>query len=1097
MKLSDFSIRRPKFTIVIMIILMLLGGVSLTQLPLQLMPNIQPPIAAVATTYQGAGPEEVMEDVTEPMESELSSLNGLTNIQSQSQESSSIVILEFGYDMSIEDVENDITKAMDSADLPEQAGAPSFLEFDISMMPSIQMAVSSSGEDVVEYQDQVDDLISELENIEGVASITQNGNVVEEIQVNLDTDALSEYGLSQSDVASIIEANNISIPNATIVDEEAGESISTRTISSIDGVEQLRELVVTDLPDGETLSLNDIADVSIENQDDNSITRLNQEDALSIDVMLASDANASNVNKEFNEVLNEKLDEDEFSNLNVETLYDEGEFIDIAIDSVYTALILGAILAMVILFAFLRNLKAPLIIGLAIPFSVITTFALLFFTDISINLMTLGGLTLGIGLLVDNSVVVIENIYRHLSMGKDPKRAASEGAREVASAIVAATLTTGAVFLPVVFVSGLVGQLFTPLAITVVFSLFASLFIALTVVPMLASRILKAPKENLEEIRSERSYMKVLRKFSRWTLNHRVIVLVITALLMFAGIFGIYVQGLTLMPESDEGAFTIEIEKEQGTIYQDTLETVESIEAELEDHAEVDIYLSNIGSTQPMMMSEANNQANITATLVSPDERNVTTNDFIRSIEDDIEGLDESADINVIPMSQSGMSAEPNTMTFSLSDDNSERLQESENIIIDELEADSEIEDVTSTREDMVEELQVVVDREAARENGLQPAQIGSALYEASNGIEATTVESGEDFLSIAVKYPSEYLDSIENFESIEIPNAEGEYITISEVANLEEAEMLPLITRDDMEETSEITVTYSPSMSLNQAGTHVDDIISEADFSDETSYTIGGDLEMLSDALPQMLLALILGIIFIYLVMVAQFESFKHPFIVIIAMPLSIIGVMAALIVTNSPLSVVSFVGIIMLLGIVVNNSILIVDYTNQQKAKGIPTLEALEISVQHRFRPILITALTTALGMLPLAMGIGEGGDMIAPMGTVVIGGLASSTIFTLFVIPIFYSYIDKETRNMHKKYMTPEGQVITQKEIDAKKREEVQAQEMTHTDDDHNYDYHHPDEEKAPEIEEYDSDESKEDFINEMQKLINKMKNDRADK
>lgn len=1093
MKLSDFSIRRPKFTIVIMIILMLLGGVSVTQLPLQLMPNIQPPIAAVATTYQGAGPEEVMEDVTKPMETELSSLNGLTNIQSQSQESSSIVILEFGYDMSIEDVENDITKAMDSADLPEQAGAPSFLEFDISMMPSIQMAVSSSGEEVVEYQDQVDDLISELENIEGVASITLNGDVIEEIQVNLDTDALSEYGLSQSDVASIIEANNISIPNATIVDEEAGESISTRTISAIDGVEQLRELVITDLPDGGTLALSDIADVSIENEDDNSITRLNQEDALSIDVMLASDANASNVNKEFNEVLDEKLDEDEFSNLNVETLYDEGEFIDISINSVYTALILGAVLAMVILFAFLRNLKAPLIIGLAIPFSVITTFALLFFTDISINLMTLGGLTLGIGLLVDNSVVVIENIYRHLSMGKDPKRAASEGAREVASAIIAATLTTGAVFLPVVFVSGLVGQLFTPLAITVVFSLFASLFIALTVVPMLASRILKAPKENLEAVRSERPYMKVLRKFSRWTLNHRVIVLIITALLMFAGIFGIYVQGLTLMPESDEGAFTIEIEKEEGTIYQDTLETVESIEAELEDHSEVDIYLSNIGSTQPMMMSETNNQANVTATLVSPDERSVTTNDFISSIEDDIEALDESADINVIPMSQSGMSAEPNTMTFSISDDNSERLKESEAIIIDELEADSDIEDVTSTREDMVEELQVVVDREAARENGLQPAQIGSALYEASNGIQATTVESEEDFLSISVKYPSEYLDSIENFESIEIPNAEGEYIAISEVADLEEAEMLPLITRDDMEETSEITVTYNSNMSLNQAGAHVEDIISGADYSDETSYTIGGDLEMLSDALPQMVLALILGIVFIYLVMVAQFESFKHPFIVIIAMPLSIIGVMAALLLTNSPLSVVSFVGIIMLLGIVVNNSILIVDYTNQQKAKGIPTLEALEISVQHRFRPILITALTTALGMLPLAMGIGEGGDMIAPMGTVVIGGLTSSTIFTLFVIPIFYSYIDKETRNMHKKYMTPEGQVITQKEIDANQREK--AQEMTQSDDDQNYDYHHPDEEKAPEIEEYGNTESKEDYINEMQRLIDKMKNDKS--
>lgn len=1097
MKLSDFSIRRPKFTIVVMIILMLLGAVSLTRLPLQLMPNVQPPIAAVATTYQGAGPEEVMEDVTIPIETELSSINGLTNIQSQSQESSSVVILEFGYDMTIEDVESDITKAMDAADLPEQAGDPSFLEFDISMMPSIQMAVSSSGENVAEYQDQVSDLISDLENIEGVASITENGSVVEEIQVNLDTDALADYGLSQSDVASLIEANDISIPNATIVDEEARDSISTRTISSIDGVDELRELVITDLPDGETLTLNEIADVSIENEDSNSITRLNQEDALSIDVMLASDANASNVNNEFNNVLDEKLDEDEFSNLNVETLYDEGEFIDIAIDSVYTALIMGAILAMVILFAFLRNLKAPLIIGLAIPFSVITTFALLFFTDISINLMTLGGLTLGIGLLVDNSVVVIENIYRHLSMGKNPKKAASDGTKEVASAIIAATLTTGAVFLPVVFVSGLVGQLFTPLAITVVFSLFASLFIALTVVPMLASRILTAPKENLEKIRSERSYMKILRKVSRWTLKHRVMVLLITGLLMVIGIFGIYTKGMTLMPESDEGAFTIEVEKEQGTIYQDTLETVENIEAELEEHSEIDIYLSNIGATQPMSMSEETNKANITATLVSPDERNVTTNEFISSIEQDIESQDESADINVIPMSQSGMSSEPNTMTFSISDDNAERLEESEEIIIDELEADSEIEDVASSREDMVEELQVVVDKEAARENGLQPAQIGSTLYEASNGIEATTLETDDDFLSIVVKYPSAFLESVENFESMEIPNAEGDYVAISDVADLEEAEMLPLITRADSQETSELTVTYSSSMSLNQAGPYIEDLIGSADYSDETSYSIGGDLEMLSDALPQMLLALILGIIFIYLVMVAQFESFRHPFIVIIAMPLSIIGVAAALFITDSPLSVVSFVGIIMLLGIVVNNSILLVDYTNQQKAKGMSTLEALELSVQHRFRPIFITVLTTALGMLPLAMGIGEGGDMIAPMGTVVIGGLLSSTVFTLFVIPIFYSYIDKETRNMHKKYMTPDGEVITQKDIDAKKREEAEAHKMSEENDESNYDYHDSDNEKAPEIEEYDSDESKEDYINEMQRLIDKMKNNRSDK
>ena len=1072
MKLSDFSIRRPKFTIVVMIILMLLGIVSLTRLPLQLMPNIQPPIAAVATTYQGAGPEEVMDDVTKPIEEELSSINGLTNISSQSQESSSVVILEFGYDMTIDEVESDITRALESVELPEQAGDPSFLEFDISMLPSIQMAVTSNGESVADYQGQVDDLVTELENIEGVASISENGTVVEEIQVNLDIDALSEANMSQSDVAGLIEANNISIPNATIVDTENRNSISTRTISEIDGVETLRELVIADLPGGETLTLDDVADVSVEEQDSNTITRLNQSDALSVDVMLASDANASNVNSEFNEVLDEKLSEDEFSNLTVETLYDEGEYIDLAINSVYTSLISGAVLAMIILFAFLRNLKAPLIIGIAIPFSVITTFALLFFTDISINLMTLGGLALGIGMLVDNAVVVIENIYRHLEMGKTPRQAASEGTKEVASAIVASTLTTAAVFLPVVFVSGLVGQLFTPLAITVVFSLFASLFIALTVVPMLASRILDAPEENLEQVRSERPYMKVLTRFTRWTLEHRLLVMIITVLLVIAGIFGIYNQGMTLMPESDEGAITIEIEKEQGTIYEDTFETVQSIEQELEDHSEIEMYLSNVGSTQPMMsMSEETNKASITATLVDQSERSVTTNEFISNVEDDIEALDESADINVIPMSQSGMSSEPNTLMLKVSDDDAERLRESEATIIEELEADDKIEGVSSSREDMVTEMQINVDRAAARENGLQPAQIGQAIYEASNGVEASTVEADNDFLSINVKYPDTILDSVSNFESMEIPNAEGEYVQISEVAELEEADMLPMITRDSQEETSELTVTYSSDMSLNEAGTYVEDIVAGADFSDDTHYSVGGDLEMLGDAIPQMLLAIVLGVIFIYLVMVAQFESFKHPFIVIMAMPLSIVGIMAALVVTNSPLSVVSFVGIIMLLGIVVNNSILLVDYTNQQKEKGMPTIEALEISVQHRFRPIVITALTTALGMLPLAIGLGEGGEMIAPMGTVVIGGLVSSTFFTLFVIPIFYSYIDKETRNMHKKYMTPEGEVITQKEIDENKRREEQAEQMS--------------------IDEVDEEEQERSYIDEMQRLIDQMK------
>ncbi|WP_156823608.1 efflux RND transporter permease subunit [Salinicoccus albus] len=1054
MKLSNFSIKRPKFTIVIMLVLMILGAVSVTRLPLQLMPNVQPPIAAVATTYQGAGPQEVMEDVTVPVEEELSSINGLTNISSQSQENSSVVMLEFGYDMTIDEVENDIMRAIDSVELPEQAESPSFLEFDISMLPSIQLAVASEGEAVTEYQGQVSGLIDELENVEGVASITESGAVTQEIQVTLDTEQLEQYNMSQSDVADIIEANNISIPNATIEDTEDRTSISTRTVSEIDGVEELQELVLADLPDDAgTVTLNDVADVSLAEQESNSITRLNQDDAMQIDMSLASDANASNVNNEFNEILDEKLQEDEYDNLTVETLYDEGEYIDLSINSVLTALISGAILAMVIIFAFLRNLKSPLIIGLSIPFSVITTFALLFFTNISINMMTLGGLALGIGMLVDNAVVVIENIYRHLSMGKDPKQAASEGTKEVGGAITASTLTTAAVFLPVVFVSGLVSQLFTPLAITVAFSLFASLFVALTVVPMLASRLLKAPKENMEEKRKSRPYMSVINKMTRWSLRHRLLVLILTLILMAGGILGIINQGINLLPSSDEGALTVEIEKEQGTILEDTQETVTQVEEILEEQSAVDIYLSSVGSSSQMSMAEEPNTGTITATLVDASKRDVTTSEFINDIEDEVENVDQDADINIVPMSQSGTGSEPNTMSVNVSDDDSTRLQESEETIISELEEDEQIENVASSREEMVQELQVQVDRPAARENGLQPAQIGSALYEASNGVQASTVNSEDGFLTINVKYPDDITTSVEAFENVQIANSDGEYVPIGEVAELTEADMLPLINRDSMEETSTLTITYASDMSLNEAGSHVQGIIDGADYHDETNYSIGGDLEMLTDALPQMLLALILGIVFIYLVMVAQFESFKHPFVVIFAIPLSIIGVMLSLLVTNNPLSIVAFVGVILLLGIVVNNSILLVDYTNQQKEKGSTTLESLEISVQDRFRPIVITATTTALGMLPLAIGMGEGGELVSPMGIVVIGGLVSSTFFTLFVIPVFYSYFDKETRNMNKKYMTPNGDIITKKEVeDRKNREAAEARQKARD----NYDY-----------------------------------------
>lgn len=1034
--LSNFSIKRPKFTIVVMLVLLILGAVSLTRLPIQLMPNIEPPVAVVATSYPGAGPDEVLDSVTEPLEDELSTTTGLQNISSQSQESSSLVMMEFDYDMSISDVENEITRTIDQAGLPEEAEDPSFIEFDVSMLPSIQMAVTSTNGDSVEFENQVNDLVNELESIEGVASINLNGTVDREISVELDSGALAEYDLSQEDVSGMIEANNFSMPINTIEDTEEGYTISTRTMNEMDGIEELRELVLFELPeDGGEVTLNDVADVSQTEDDGGVITRFNQEDAVQMEMMLADGANASAVNQEFNEQLDQLLESDDYEQLSVSSLYDEGEYIDIAINSIFISLITGAVFAMLILFAFLRNLKAPLIIGISIPFSIITTFALLYFTNISINMMTLGGLALGIGLLLDNSIVVIENIYRHLSMGKDSKRAAKEGTEEVFTAILASTLTTGSVFLPVVFVTGLVGQLFTPLAITVVFSLFASLFVSVTVVPMLASRILTEPRNITEAARKQKGYMQKIKKMTAWTLKHRVFVLFVSVLLFALGITGMFTQGMEFMPEQDEGALTIEVEKEQGTILGDTMTTVEDIENELDNHEEVESYLSTTGASSMMSFTDESNTATITATLVDAGERDTSTTEFIDDVEEDIHNVDSSADINVIPMSQAG-TGEPNTVIMNLSDNNTERLNEAETEVIDELESETDISNVVSSNTGTVEELQVIVDEEAARDNGFQPAQVGQALYEATNGIEASTMEEESGYLSINVKYPDDVMESEEDFNNISIPNDEGEYVELNEISELERAETLPQINRDEMTDTRELTISYDNSLSLNEASQTVEETVNDLDLHEDTNHSLGGDMEMLTDAIPQIILAISLGIIFTYLVMAAQFESFRSPFVILMTIPLAFIGISLALFLTGNPLSIIAMVGIILLVGIVVNNAILIVNYILQQKEKGMSTYDAIEVSVQDRFRPILITAVTTILGMLPLTLEIGEGTEGIAPMGLVVIGGLTASTFLTLFVIPIVYSYVDRETRRMNKKYMTPDGEVITQRQVDEMK-------------------------------------------------------------
>src|SRR5690606_3586046 len=430
------------------------------------MPELNPPIGVVVTNYPGASPTEVSEKVTKPLEANLSTLPGIKSIQSNSQEGSNFILLEFDWSTNIDDVQTDIMQRIVQTPIPDDSNNPRFLKFDPSQFPILQLSLRSSDPDA-DVRVVAEELETELRQTDGVASVNISGSLIEEIQIELDQAELEERGLQQSDVVQLIQANNISLPGEPIETED-GRNLTTRIISTLTSVEEIRDLILTIDPiDGNNVTIADVAEVNVSERESNSETRANEEPAVLLSALQESQANTAEVSDAFQERLDELLSEERFEGVQADVLFDQGDYVKLAIGNIGQTLILGGIFAMLVLFFFLRGIKSPIIIGVAIPYSVIVTFVLMFFADFALNILTLGALALGIGMLVDNAIVVIENIERHLAMGKNSKKAASEGAREVSGAIIASTLTTVAVFIPVIFISGLIGEIFFEFALTI------------------------------------------------------------------------------------------------------------------------------------------------------------------------------------------------------------------------------------------------------------------------------------------------------------------------------------------------------------------------------------------------------------------------------------------------------------------------------------------------------------------------------------------------------------------------------------------------------------------------------------------------------
>ncbi|MFD1409878.1 efflux RND transporter permease subunit [Kroppenstedtia eburnea] len=1011
MWLARSAIRRPVFTTVAVIIVLVMGFVALNDLQMDLLPDIQPPVGAVVASYPGAGPEEVLDKVTQPLERQLGTLPGLKNIQSQTREGSTLVLLEFEWSQDINQLQNDVISRINQTSLPDDVDTPSFLKFDPSTFPIIQLSVMTKGTSDKELREDIHRISQNLSQLPGVASADASGLREQQIRISLDAEQMKKHHLSQSDIRERIQATQISQPGGII--HKGDQDLTARVSSELTSLKQFRELeLAVDPRTGKKITLDDVADVRIGKAEQNVITRTNNKPSIGINVFKQSGANTAEVSRDVRaelDRLSKKLDVD------THIIFDQGKYVDMAIQNVSDTMVMGGILAMLILFLFLRSFRSPLIIGVAIPFSVITTFVLMYLSDFTLNIMTLGGLALGIGMLVDNSIVVIENIHRHLQQGEDHKQAAIKGAGEVAGAVTASTLTTVFVFVPVVFVSGIVGQLFREFAFTVTFSLLASLLVALTLVPMMAARIMKRPKTGWGEQREQSRFYRGFRKLLQWSLTHRFAVILISLALLGAGAVGVRSVGTEYLPASDEGIFIVDVKMPQGTGLDKTQKVSAQVESILAGDQDIKTYQASMGSNRNAIAGESGrNISQIHVTAVDKSERKRSTRKIMNDLRPKLAEVDPDVEVELREQSSFEAAGAPNTLEFRVSGDK-EDLQKWSGKIHSALRELDMVRQVTDSQKETQPELVVSVDRKQALKEGLVPAQIVTAVSNATRGQVVTQVDVKEGSYDVFLHYDEVLRDSPDRLKKLPIQTPGGGTVPLSKVADLEVKQGPITINRSDLLDSIEYKVQYDGT----DLGTVEQAVQKELDriLPSDLTVKFTGGAELLNDAMDDLLLAAGLAVLFVFLVLAAQFESFKYPFVIMLTLPLMVIGVAAALWLTQTPVGVTAMIGLIVLTGIVVNNAIVLVDYINQLKARGVPSYEAIVDAGITRLRPILMTATTTVLGLVPLALGWGEGTEIQQPMAIVVIGGLFSSTLLTLLVIPVVYSWFDPETRRMKK--------------------------------------------------------------------------------
>lgn len=1027
MKLSHISVKRPVTTVMVIFIILLLGFVSFSKLSIDLLPQINVPVAIVSSQYTGVGPFEMESLVTRPLEEVLATVSNVKNINSTSREGSSVVVVHFndGTDMDLATLDMREKVDMIQDFLPEDATTPIVMKIDPSAMPVIQLAVTGN-KGLAEIQRISEDKIkSRIERLPGVASVEVFGGDENEIKIIVDPVKLEMYSLSISHLANILRGENLNLPGGLV--ERGNRELLVRTLGEFKSVEEIRNLPIQ-LNNGSSIYLKDVADITLAPKDIDRLTRTNGVPSIILVVNKQSTYNtvrvANRVNQEFDKLAQE-LEGVEFH-----MIVDLSDYINDSISNVAKNAVIGGILAVLILFLFLRNVRTTFIIGISIPISIIATFSLMYFAGITINLMTLGGLALGMGMLVDNSIVVLENIYRYRQEGYSRIEAAKEGAGEVSMAVTASTITTVAVFLPIVFVEGITSMLFKELAMTVTFSLLASLFVSLTIVPMLSSKILKLSHEITRRTtlskklldgfqvffnRTEKTYQTILG----WSLDHKKTIVLLAVVIFVVSMGLVFTVGAEFFPKMDEGYIIINIELPTGTKLQETNEVATYIEKITEDIPEAESLFVLLGGGGDMYGDSGGRShiAEIFLKLKPLNQRkrsNAEIADEIRSETSDIAG----ALISVQAMESMGMGGTGGSpISISIKGDDMDILEEMANDFIGFIEGVEGTREVKSSFQDAKPEIQVVINRDQASRYGLSASQIAQSVRSNIQGTTATRYKVDGTEIDVVIRSQSYMKESISNFSQIQISTPMGITVPLEQVADIAIRKGPTQISREDQVRTINVSADIL-GRDVRSVNSDIENRLKNYPMPEGYSYKIGGEMEDLVESFKSLGLAIILAVLLVYMVLASQFESLLHPFTIMLSVPLSFAGGALGLAITRRSVSVPAIIGLIMLAGIVVNNAIVLVDYINILRGKGLEMKEAILKAGPTRLRPILMTALTTVLGLVPLALGIGEGAEAQAPLATVVIGGLLLSTLLTLVFIPVMYVIFDRMSNYIKRK-------------------------------------------------------------------------------